>query len=186
MKKILAINGSPRGNGSTMKVLNAISEKMVDSYSTEIVNLGELNISHCKACMNCKKTGSCAVSDDMTALYEKIRNSDVLIFGTPVYFGAETGLFKNFLDRMYAMVQIKNGVRTPELGKPKKGSAFITCGAPDGNMTYHGVATHLLSILRSFNISDVSSTVIPKADPETIMQQNQFADYMDAIEFQLM
>jgi len=186
MQKILAINGSPRGDGSTAKVLETIAEKMNGGYSTEIVNLGGLNISFCKACMNCKKTGSCAISDDMTPLYEKIRDADVLIFGTPVYFGAETGLFKNFLDRMYAMVQIKNGVRTPELGKPKKGSAFITCGAPDGNMTYHGVATHLISILRSFGISDVSSTVIPKADPATITGQNQFADYMDAIEFQLM
>ena len=186
MQKILAINGSPRSNGSTAKVLNVISEKMISGYSTEIINLGELKISHCKACMNCKKTGVCAINDDMTPLYEKIRDADVLIFGTPVYFGAETGLFKNFLDRMYAMVQVKNGVRNPELGKPKKGSAFITCGAPDGNMTYHGVATHLISILRSFGMSDVSSTVIPKADPETITKQNQFADYLDAVEFQLM
>ena len=187
MQNILAINGSPNSYGSTAKALNAVAEEMmVGDYSTEVVNLGELNIAHCRACMNCKKTGECAIVDDMVPLYEKIREADVLIFGTPVYFGAETGLFKNFLDRMYAMIQIKNGVRTPEFGRPKKGSVMLTCGAPDGDMMYHGVVTHLLSLLRSFGISDVTSAIIPKANPETIFELPQYDDYVGALEFQLL
>ena len=185
MQKILAINGSPRSNGSTYAVLVDLARRMSANYETEIINLGELRIQHCRACMTCKRTGACSLMDDMFPLYEKIRNADVLIFGTPVYFGAETGLFKNFLDRMYAMIQIKNGVRTPDIGKPKKGSVLVTCGAPDGNMTYHGMATHLLSVLRSFGVSDVSSTVIPKCTPETVFDQVQYQEYIDSVEFQL-
>ncbi|MCL2607935.1 MAG: flavodoxin family protein [Methanomassiliicoccaceae archaeon] len=186
MKKMLMINGSPRNNGSSSEILNVISEKGVQKgFSCEKVNLGGLRISHCTGCKYCKKNGKCAIDDDMTFLYNKIQDADAIAFSVPVYFGAETGLFKNFLDRLYALVDNKDGVRTVRFGKEKKGIVVLNCNAPDGNMTYHGLMTRFVIVLRSFGVNDVSSGIIPKAAPETIRDSQFMAELLDAFEFQM-
>jgi multimeric flavodoxin WrbA len=185
MKKMLMINGSPRSNGSSAEILNIISKSVSNGYECEIVNLGELKISHCKGCMTCKKTGKCAVIDDMTSLYDKVQDADAVTFSVPVYFGAEPGLFKNFLDRLYALVDRKDGVRTVRFGKEKKGIVAVNCAAPDGNMIYHGMMTHLVIVLRSFGVGDVSSGIVPSASLETVKDSQFMSDLLGAIEFQM-
>jgi len=186
MKKMLMINGSPRSNGSSSVILDAISERSSGKgYECEKIDLGSLTISHCKACMHCKKHGKCAIDDDMVPLYSKVQDADALVFAVPVYFGAETGLFKNFIDRLYALVNNKDGVRIVNFGKPKKGVAAVNCGAPDGNMIYHGVMSHLVIVFRAFGITDVSSGIIPKASPDTVRDSEFMKDLLDALDFQL-
>jgi len=94
-------------------------------------------------------------------------------------------LFKNFIDRLYALVSNKDGVRVVNFGKPKKGIAAVCCGAPDGNMIYHGVMSHLVIVFRAFGITDVSSGVIPKASPDTVKDSEFLKDLLDAVDFQL-
>lgn len=185
--KSLIINGSPRNGGTTSKALNAVAESLKANGGTvEMVHLGSLNISHCRACMHCKTEGKCKINDDMTLMYDKIRGSDMLIFASPVYFGAETGLFKNFLDRMYAMVTKKDGVPQADLGAVKKGSILLTCGAPDGNMTYQGVTGHLIAVFRYMGITDVSSVILPGATMENVLETEFFKEYLEALDFQMM
>jgi multimeric flavodoxin WrbA len=186
MKRMLMINGSPRSDGSSAEILNIISERSIPKgYECETVNLGELRISHCKGCMSCKSTGKCAVIDDMSPLYEKLQEADAVVFSVPVYFGAEPGLFKNFLDRLYALVDRKDGVRTVRFGKEKKGIVAVNCGMPDGNMIYHGMMTHLVIVLRSFGVADVSSGIIPSASPGSVRGSQFMNDLLNAVEFQM-
>ncbi len=100
MKRILAIIGSPRKNGNTHILLSKLLEagKTVGSQG-EMLFLGELNIKECDGCLSCWKGNECSKNDDMNKIYEKIASSDVLIFGTPVYWYGPTGLMKLFLDR---------------------------------------------------------------------------------------
>jgi multimeric flavodoxin WrbA len=185
MKKMLMINGSPRNNGSSAEMLKIIAEKSAEKgYECEIVDLGKLKISHCKGCMSCKSTGKCCNNDDMTALYDKVQNADAVAFATPVYFAAETGLFKNFIDRLYSLVDRKDGVRTVRFGKEKKGIIAISCGIPDGNMVYLGMLTRLVTTLKSFGVNDIASGIVPK--PAGNIRDSPFMkDLLDAVEFQL-
>ena len=186
MKKMLMINGSPRSNGSSAKILNIIAENCSPKgYECEKIDLGGLDIKHCKGCMYCKKNGKCVTDDDMTPLYAKLQDADAIALAVPVYFGAETGLFKNFIDRLYALVDNKDGVRTVRSGKPKKGVIAINCGAPDGNMTYHGMMTHLFTVLKSFGVTDVSSGIIPKASPDTVKDSQFLIDLLASVDFQM-
>jgi len=186
MKKMLMINGSPRSNGSSAEILNMIAgNASPKGFLCERINLGDLRIGHCKGCRYCKAHGKCVIDDDMTALYKKIQDADAIAFSVPVYFGAETGLFKNFLDRLYALIDNKDGIRTVRFGKEKTGVVAINCGAPDGNMIYHGLMTHLFTVLKSFGVTDVVSGIIPKASPDTV-KESQFAkDLLDAFDFQI-
>jgi len=100
MKKILGIMGSPRKNGNTHILLNKIIEGAeAEGAQTEIVFLRDLTINECDGCHACWKGNECSKNDDMNNLYTKISESDIIIFGTPVYWYGPTALIKAFLDR---------------------------------------------------------------------------------------
>ncbi|MBE6356678.1 MAG: flavodoxin family protein [Lentisphaerae bacterium] len=107
MKKVYAVNGSPRSNGNTATVLrHALAGAESTGAETELIDLGKLNFSGCRSCFACKlkeggTPGCCALRDQLTAVLEKLGNADAVIMGSPVYFGAETGLFRNFMERLF-------------------------------------------------------------------------------------
>ena len=102
--KIAIINGSPRKNGATFKVLNHFkgSLKNIDSsINIEFVNLMDYNFKYCIGCQHCYKTGKCIISDDrIQEIHETIKNSDGLIWGSPNYATNISGLLRNFYDRV--------------------------------------------------------------------------------------
>lgn len=186
MKNMLMINGSPRKNGTDAAILGMVAEKAKKyDYKTEIVNICDLHINGCKACMYCKKNGKCAQNDDMTPIYDKIRDATAIIIASPVYFAAETGQMKCFMDRLYAMISNKDGKRTVDIGKVSKASIVITCGSPDGYMTYGNILTRLTMTLKSLGITDVSGTIISAVDPDKAEGSDFVREYLDGLDFQL-
>lgn len=100
MKKILGIVGSPRKKGNT----HLLVEKILDGAQTmgaqtELIFLSEMQIKECDGCHACWKGKKCSKKDDMQDIYPKIMESDVLVFGTPVYWYGPTGIMKCFVDR---------------------------------------------------------------------------------------
>ncbi|MDR2866381.1 MAG: flavodoxin family protein [Methanomassiliicoccaceae archaeon] len=186
MKKMLMINGSPRENGSSAEILNIIADKISGmGYGSEIINLGKLKISHCRGCMGCKKAGKCVIDDDMTPLYGKLQDADALAFAVPIYFSTETGLLKNFIDRLYALMNRRgDGTWDVKFGKPKKGVVAVNCGAPDGNMLYHGTMTHLTVVLGTFGASDIAAGIIPGTH-SGVKGSPFLGSLLDDVEFQL-
>ena len=100
MKKILAVVGSPRKNGNTHILVSKIAEgaKAKGAEVDEIL-LGDFTIRECDGCHVCWKMQDCSKNDDMLVIYQKIIRSDVIIFGTPVYWYGPTALMKGFIDR---------------------------------------------------------------------------------------
>ena len=185
-KKLLIVNGSPRKNGVDAAIAKLIAERVREQdYETEIISLCDLNIGGCRACMACKKTGRCAQDDDMTQMYEKMRSCDMLILASPVYFGAESGQMKCFIDRFYAMVKMQDGQRLVNFGNVSKASILLTCGAPDGGMTYGGVLARLTKTIKSMGVQDLSGVIIAGADPEKVSETDAVKDYLDSLDFQL-
>ena len=99
-KRILGIMGSPRKNGNTHKLVEKILEGASQvGASTEILLLQDLEIRECDGCHTCWNGKDCSKNDDMNDIYPKIVESDIIIFGTPVYWYGPTALIKAFLDR---------------------------------------------------------------------------------------
>jgi multimeric flavodoxin WrbA len=106
MVKILCLSGSRDRNGRTARAIQAIitgAEKA--SAKTEIFFLPELNLHHCQQCDAngwglCRKEGHCVVEDDFQMLVDKIHESDVVIFATPVYFRDLSESMKVVLDKL--------------------------------------------------------------------------------------
>jgi multimeric flavodoxin WrbA len=100
MNKILGVIGSPRRKGNTHILVSRILEGAEDAGAlTETLFLNDLNIRECDGCHACWKGRKCSKKDDMNDLYPKIIESDVIIFGTPVYWYGPTALMKCFIDR---------------------------------------------------------------------------------------
>jgi len=100
MKKILAVIGSPRKGGNTDILVSKIIEGAVSNDAQiEKLYLSDLKIKECDGCHHCWASKCCSKNDDMCDIYPKIEESDVIIFGTPVYWYGPTALLKCFIDR---------------------------------------------------------------------------------------
>jgi multimeric flavodoxin WrbA len=100
MKRILAVIGSPRRNGNThILVSKIVGGARASGAVVDELFLGELNIRECDGCHACWKGKECSKDDDMRDVYPAIIRSDVIIFGTPVYWYGPTALMKAFIDR---------------------------------------------------------------------------------------
>lgn len=104
--KIIIINGSPRTHGATAQVLHEIENKL-KSKGAEVnfYNLSKLEISPCKGCCNCYKTGKCFMTDDAEKLSEEIELSDGIVIGSPTYASNVSGLLKQFIDRGHFVME---------------------------------------------------------------------------------
>ncbi|NHK32950.1 MAG: flavodoxin family protein [Asgard group archaeon] len=100
---ILGIVGSPRRNGNTETLIDEVlSGAQEAGAKIDKIILNELNISPCQGCNSCSKNGQCKINDDMNLVNEKMKESDVFVMGTPIYYWGPTGQFKAFFDRLLA------------------------------------------------------------------------------------
>lgn len=112
--KILAINGSPKGNRSntwrlTSAFLEGITAKEESSGSRtpeiETLNIGSLNLKPCLGCFSCwsKTPGECCIHDDMQGVIDKILWADVVVWSFPLYYFGLPGQLKTLIDRQLPM-----------------------------------------------------------------------------------
>lgn len=105
MTKYLLISGSPR-KGNTDFILSKIYENL--NGKKELILLRNLNFSHCKGCLTCYSSGTCVIKDDMEQLFNKLLSADVIIIGSPLYYGNVSGLMKQFIDRTIPAYESKS------------------------------------------------------------------------------
>jgi len=138
---VLMFNGSPRKKGNTEILLNAVAHGVgAEGGHAEIIRLSELEISPCQACGGCDKTGVCTLQDDMTPLYEKIRQTKRIIAASPIYFYGVTAQTKIFIDRTQAMWCQKYLLTTRSARKDdhnRKGF-FVSIAATKGKNIFSG------------------------------------------------
>ncbi len=100
MKRVLGVQGSPRKNGNTHILVEKVLEGARDAgAATDMLQLAHLTIHECEGCHACWQGDDCPMDDDMNSIYPKLVESDVIVFGTPVYWYGPTALMKAFLDR---------------------------------------------------------------------------------------
>jgi len=92
MKKIIAINGSPRSGWNTdILVREAAAGAASAGAEAEVIDLYKLEkFTGCISCFGCKteaNPGKCICKDGLADVLEKIRSADGLILGSPVYLG---------------------------------------------------------------------------------------------------
>lgn len=104
--KFIAIIGSRNPKGQTAKAVNAFINgvKSVGGECEQFF-LPSMKIERCRQCDEngwgiCRSQGKCVIDDDFSLLVDKIKNSDAVLFATPVYFGDLSESIRAFLDRL--------------------------------------------------------------------------------------
>lgn len=104
--KIILINGSPRKNGATASILLAMADRLAEKGAeTELFNIGDMDISPCRGCCSCYKTGRCFIEDDGERLSAEIAAADGIIIGSPTYASNVSGQLKQFIDRGHFVIE---------------------------------------------------------------------------------
>ena len=105
--KILLLDGTEKIENSSNNYSKIIEEKFQKREDEiEIVILRDKNINSCIGCFNCwvKNPGICVIKDDAQNLAEKLINSDLIIYLTPITFGGYSFQLKKALDRMLPLI----------------------------------------------------------------------------------
>ena len=142
MKKVVILNGSPRKNFNTAKLLKS-AQQGAESVGAQVeyYNLYDYNFKGCMSCFACQRKGSttegvCALRDDIRPILEKCISADALILGSPVYFSYPTGVFRNFVERlMFAnhtyMVDKERGGCKSQLDRTIPVGVIFTMNCPE-------------------------------------------------------
>ncbi len=139
--KALFVNGSPRKNWNTHKMLESAMQGAKDAGAEcELVHLYDQPFKGCVSCFACKlknaKThGLCAFKDALTPILEKALTSDVLVAGSPVYFSYPTGMFRSFIERLLFPIMSYNvnpdGTRPRAIDKVIHSGIIYTMNCPE-------------------------------------------------------
>jgi len=92
MKKIIAINCSPRSTWNTATLVREAAKGAEEQGAeVKIIDLYKLEkVTGCISCFGCKlpdNLGKCICKDGLAPVLEEIRSADGLIIGTPNYLG---------------------------------------------------------------------------------------------------
>ena len=97
---ILVISTSPRKNGNSDVLADEFVKGANESgHNVEKISLINKNIQFCKGCLMCQQKKPCIIKDDAHEIVEKMKNADVIVFATPIYFYEMSGQMKTLIDR---------------------------------------------------------------------------------------
>lgn len=104
-KNILILSGSPRKNGNSDILCDEFAKGAKEAGNTvEKVFLRDKKIGYCTACYYCREhSGVCVQKDDMSEILDKMKNADVIVLASPVYFYSIDAQMKTVIDRTLAV-----------------------------------------------------------------------------------
>ena len=95
------------GTNNEYSIVNRIADDIgqnikMSNLSFEKIYLSKSNIEYCSGCRTCFKKGFCRYDlyDDLQTINEKLKNADVIIFISSVYFHNVPGKLKTLIDRL--------------------------------------------------------------------------------------
>ncbi len=101
MSKVLVITTSLRVRSNSDRLTEELIRGAKDAgHDVETISLKGKEIRFCIGCLACQKTLKCVLKDDAVEIAEKVKNADVLVFVTPIYYYEMSGQMKTLLDRL--------------------------------------------------------------------------------------
>ena len=105
-KKIVILNGSPRRNGNTSALVNAFAQGAESAgHAVTEFFLNKMEIHGCKGCFggHSDQDCPCVQQDDMNQIYPAVKESDVVVLASPLYYWNMSGQLRTAVDRLFAL-----------------------------------------------------------------------------------
>lgn len=105
-KKIIILNGSPRKKGNTSALVAEFTKGAEEAGNTVTeFFLDKMDIHGCKGCFggHSSRECPCVQKDDMDEIYPVVRESDVIVLASPLYYWNMSGQIRTAVDRLFAL-----------------------------------------------------------------------------------
>ncbi|MEW9125130.1 MAG: flavodoxin family protein [Thermotaleaceae bacterium] len=169
--KAVAILGSPRHKMNTDILLNEIIKGLVSvAVDVEKIQLGKLAIKPCIACGYCEKTGTCFIQDDITPLYDKFNQADIVVVASPLYFNSVSSITKIMVDRCQAFWSSKYVFQQSSIDRQKrrKGIFICTAGSQLSENGFIGATVVMDLFFRAINTEHKGSVLVDNTDKDFV------------------
>lgn len=106
MAKIAVVHASPRKGGNSSMLADEFIRGAIEAGNDVVrMDVGNANIGGCKACEYCiSHDGECIQKDDMQKFYPDLREADILVYATPMYFYNFPAQMRAFEDRTFCQI----------------------------------------------------------------------------------
>ena len=163
--KILIISGSPRKGGNTELLAEAFAKGAAEHHHVEIVSVRDYNVNPCLGCNACFKTngrsseshpssledGRVVQKDDMSPIYDKMNQADMLVIASPVYFYGISAQLKAVIDRFHNPIRDSFHI---------KKMALLLVGAASLPELFDAILTEYNLCLKFFDIKDAGKVLV--------------------------
>jgi multimeric flavodoxin WrbA len=105
-KKIVILNGSPRKAGNTAALTAEFTKGAIEAGNTVTeFFLDGMDIHGCKGCFggHSSRECPCVQRDDMKKIYPAVKECDVIVLATPLYYWNMSGQIRIAIDRLFAL-----------------------------------------------------------------------------------
>lgn len=144
MKKILIVQGGGRSKGNTAQLADAFRKGAEDAgHSVETVSLLKKEVKGYIGCNACRYGKPCIQKDSFNEMVPMIKEADLLVFASPLYFWTISSRIKAFLERFYCLAQEDPN---PPLGRyekyPVKDCALLMTSADNFFWTFEQAVSY--------------------------------------------
>lgn len=152
MKKILVLSSSARKGGNSDLLCDEFIRGAEEAgHSVEKPHVAFMSVKGCLGCGACQRNGGhCVQKDDMTEIYGKMLDADVIVFASPVYFYSFNAQMKALMDRTFAIERIITG----------KTAYLITTGAAPDPQYMSLISDHFRKYIGCFKGISVDGIII--------------------------
>jgi len=138
---MLGLQGSPRLKGNTNYLLSAFmkeAEKL--GAQTHVVQVCKKKIEPCKEYVVCEKKGFCPIDDDMKhEIYSLLREAEIVVAATPVFFYNTTAQLKALIDRSQTLWARRYKLKLADPGSKTRRGFLLAVGATKGKNLFEGL-----------------------------------------------
>jgi len=151
--KIVCLLGSPREKGNSATIANRFCNSAAGlGAEVKTFILNNLEYRGCQGCMACKtKLDRCALNDDLTEVLDAIRETDVLVLASPVYFWDISSQLKTFMDRTFSYL-VPDFITNPKKSRlaPGKKLVFILAQTNPDRSSYPDIFQKFDCIFKAY------------------------------------
>lgn len=144
MKRILVIQGGGRPNGNTAQLVsNFVRGAEEAGHNVEVISLLKNKVNGCLGCNACRYGKPCIQKDSFNNIVPKIKDSDMIVFASPLYFWTISSMIKAFIERFYCIAEEDPN---PPLGRyekyPEKDCALLMTAADNFFWTFEQAVSY--------------------------------------------
>jgi multimeric flavodoxin WrbA len=138
---VLGFQGSPRKKGNTSFLLQNFMQALEKlGAQTRIIEVAQKNIVPCREYVVCERKGYCPIDDDVkTEIYPLIRQAEVVVLASPIFFFNMTAQLKAVVDRCQLFWARKYKLKLADPAKKTKRGFLLSVGASKGKSLFEGI-----------------------------------------------